>query len=127
MQLNGFGEIVCHVWDSLTNHYPHMELDAFIVMPNHVHTIIVLNNADVGAGLKPALARHGLPEIIRAFKTFTARSINEFRGTPGTAVWQRYYYEHIIRNDTELCSTRNYIITNPANWAEDRENPDYNN
>jgi REP-associated tyrosine transposase len=79
----------------------------------------------VGAGFKPAptestlLRRHGLPEIIRAFKTFSSRCINQLRRTSGTPVWQRNYYEHIIRNDDDLHEVRRYIDDNPARWAED--------
>jgi REP-associated tyrosine transposase len=76
------------------------------------------------AGLKPApTRRHGLPEIVRALKTFSARRINEKRHTPGVPVWQRNYYEHIIRGDEELLRVREYILGNPLDWENDRENP----
>lgn len=90
MRLNAYGEIVQAVWDGLPNHYGHVMLDAFVVMPNHIHAIIVLDaDIPVGAGLKPAPTavatkkRHELPEIVRAFKTFSARQINELRDSPG--------------------------------------------
>ncbi|MGQ9563976.1 MAG: transposase, partial [Thermogutta sp.] len=67
--------------------------------------------------------RYPLPEIIRQFKTFSARRINETRRTPGVPVWQRNYYEHIIRNDESLNRIREYIANNPAQWEMDRENP----
>jgi REP element-mobilizing transposase RayT len=67
--------------------------------------------------------RHGLPEIVRQFKTFSARRINEHRGTTGTPVWQRNYYEHIIRDDASLNRIRQYILNNPIKWALDKENP----
>ena len=67
--------------------------------------------------------RHGLPEIVRQFKTFSARRINEHRGTTGTPVWQRNYYEHIIRDDASLNRIRQYILNNPIKWAQDKENP----
>jgi REP element-mobilizing transposase RayT len=69
------------------------------------------------------LKRQGLPEIIRQFKTFSARRINEHRGTPGIAIWQRNYYEHIIRNRAALHQIQQYIPDNPRRWASDRENP----
>ncbi len=102
-------------------------------MPNHIHGIIVLTDvdrrADVGAGLKPArvTARsrsHGLPEIVRAFKTFSSRRINDAKATPGESVWQRNYYERVIRDEAELDRARQYIVGNPANWSRDAENPD---
>jgi REP element-mobilizing transposase RayT len=63
-----------------------------------------------------------LPEIVRGFKTFSSRLINESRGTPGTRVWQRNYYEHIIRNDESLDRIREYIANNPMQWEWDVEN-----
>ena len=122
MKLNAAGAVVQDCWDDLPRHFPHVELDAFVVMPNHVHGIIVLTS--VGAGFKPApTKRHPLPQIVRAFKTFAARRINEHRGTPGVPVWQRNYYEHVVRNDDELNRIRQYILDNPMHWALDRENP----
>ena len=76
----------------------------------------------VGAGFKPAPTKYGLPEIVRGFKTFSSRRINESRGTPGTPVWQRNYYEHIIRNDESLDRIREYIANNPMQWEWDVEN-----
>jgi len=67
-------------------------------------------------------ARHGLPEIVRAFKSFSARRINQKRRLPGEAVWQRNYYEHIIRNQSDLDRIRLYIDDNPRRWIEDPEN-----
>jgi REP element-mobilizing transposase RayT len=71
----------------------------------------------------PTRSSHGLPEIVRQFKTFSARRINELRGTPGTPVWQRNYYEHIIRDESSLNRIRQYIAENPVRWDADRENP----
>ena len=134
--------IVEACWADLPNHYPHVRLDAFVVMPNHVHGIIVLvGEGTVGAGLKPAPTspypdatkpvptapngppRHGLPEIVRALKTFSARRINALRGSPGQPFWQRNYYEHVIRNERELRAIREYIVHNPLRWELDREHP----
>jgi len=142
VRLNAAGRVVESVWDGLPRHYPYVELDACVIMPNHIHCIVVLTE-NVGAGFKPALTpgraarisahpepaltahtvRHGLPEIIRAFKTFSARGINEIRNTAGMPVWHRNYYEHIIRNEKSLNRIRQYILDNPARWAVDRENP----
>ena len=128
------GQVVLECWNNLAKHYPHVETDEFVVMPNHVHGIIVLIEQqsmnhitdDVGAGLKPApTKRHPLPEIIRAFKTFSSRRINEHRSSQGSPVWQRNYYERVIRDDRELDAIRQYIVENPAKWAEDSENPQY--
>lgn len=105
-------------------------------MPNHVHGIIHLIETEpvgadfVGAGLRPAptidaipTIRHGLPEIVRAFKAFSARRINELHATPGLTLWQRNYYEHVIRDENALAQIHEYILTNPLRWSSDRENP----
>ena len=132
---NANARIVRDCWLDLPNHYPHVSLDTFVVMPDHIHAIIVLLDThrvgDVRAGLKPAPTdgdavedagvRHGLPEIVRALKTYSARRINATRGTPGASVWQRGYYERIVRNERELDLTRKYITSNPRNWRTDRE------
>ena len=138
MRLSRFGTIVRDAWNDLPNHYPHVQLDEFVVMPNHVHGIIVLtDDSIVGAnsyvvGASSELAptgttthkRHPLSEIIRSFKTFSARRINTIRQTPGVPVWQRNYYEHIVRNDADLNRIRAYIEHNPFQWTLDEENPD---
>ncbi len=134
MNLSPYGSIVMNCWHDLVNHYAHVELDTFVVMPNHIHGIIVLTEVDrrthVGAGLKPApstarIRSHGLPEIVRAFKTFSSRRINEAKATPGVSVWQRNYYERVIRDEAELDRTRQYIGGNPASWSRDPENPHF--
>ena len=121
MRLNDAGRSIQAAWETLPHFYPHAVLDAVVVMPNHVHGIIIL----VGAGFKPAPTGicYGLPELIRAVKTFSSRRINELRGTPGATVWQRNYFERVIRNDNEMHRIREYIFNNPAQWELDRENP----
>ena len=120
MHLSPYGGIVTNCWHDLVDHYAHVGLDTFVVMPNHVHGIIVLTDVD----RRTARSRsYGLPEIVRAFKTFCSRRINEARATPGESVWQRSYYERVIRDEAELDRTRRYIVGNPANWSRDAENP----
>jgi len=132
MRLNDAGEIVAWTWHDLPNYISNVQLDAFVVMPNHVHGIIIITDpvVVVGAGSEPAPTEpaptprmHGLPEIVRQFKTFSARRINDLRGTPGTPVWQRNYYEHIIRDEGSLNRIREYILNNPSRWEMDQENP----
>ncbi|MGQ9774011.1 transposase [Chloroflexus sp.] len=124
MRLNQAGQMVEWTWYDLPNHVDNIELDAFVVMPNHVHGIIIIVGAgagSVGAGSEPAPTP--LPEIVRQFKTFSARRVNQWRGMVGQPVWQRNYYEHIIRDETSLQRIREYIATNPNQWAADHENP----
>jgi REP element-mobilizing transposase RayT len=124
MCINDYGRKVQGVWAELPNHYGNVILDEFAIMPNHIHGIIMLADT-VGAGLKPApTKKHGLPEIVRALKTFSSRLINQARNVKGIPVWQRNYYEHVIRDENSLNRTREYITTNPARWHLDRENPD---
>lgn len=110
-------------WLDLPKHYNNCIVDEFIVMPDHVHGIIFIKNPDyVGAGLKPAptgnikIKPYSISEIVRGFKTFTSRKINEFENTPGRQFWQTRFYDHIIRNDDELNKIRQYIINNPKQW-----------
>ena len=123
MKLNLSGEMVESVWKEIPLHYPEVNNEVFIVMPNHVHGIIFIQ--DPGrAGFKPAPTRkHPLSEIVRAFKTFSSRRINELRNSQGTPVWQRNYYEHVIRNENDYHQIGEYILYNPAKWEMDRENP----
>jgi REP element-mobilizing transposase RayT len=126
MRLNDHGVIARTAWEDLPNDYDGVRLDAFVVMPNHVHGIVWLQDT-VGAGFKPAPTprpnRHGLPEFVRAFKTFSSRRINERRRTTGRPVWQRGYYEHVVRNMESLQRIEEYILSNPSRWALDPENP----
>ena len=131
MAASRLGSVVEDSWANLPDHYENVSLDAFILMPNHIHGVIIIEDEStvVGAGFKPALAsavdsrRHGLPEIVRAFKTFSARRINEMRASPGTPVWQRGFYDHVIRSESELDRVRTYIGDNPRKWSEDADNP----
>jgi len=122
MRLNDAGRIVHTTWNNLPEHYAHVVLDDFVVMPNHVHGIVVFNEP-VRAGLKPAPTRHGLSEIVRAFKTFSSRRIHPVHGAPGASVWQRNYWERVIRNESELAHIREYIQNNPLPWELDKLYP----
>ena len=116
--LNPFGRIVLQTWQDLPNHNSGMELDKFVVMPNHVHGIVRLLPSCVGAGPRPA--RPTLSEIIRQFKGFSARRINQLRETPATSVWHRSFHDHIIRNEPDYLRIWQYIDTNPLKWEQDR-------
>jgi REP element-mobilizing transposase RayT len=128
MCLNMFGETVQECWNSLPKHYSLMELDAFVVMPNHVHGIIVIvdpvGSIHESTLPKTIVERRAmlLPKIVGRFKMNSAKRINERRGTPGVPVWQRNYFEHIIRNDKSLHRIREYIAANPQRWQYDNEN-----
>ena len=118
MHLSAEGACVANVWATLPRLYAHVSLDAFVVMPNHVHGIVVIepDSAD-GTKLAP------LSEVVRGFKTYSARRVNGMRRMSGNPVWQRNYYERIIRDDRELQNVRQYIQENPRHWGDDAENP----
>jgi len=119
--LNPLGIIIQNTWFDLINHNKNIKLHDFIVMPNHVHGIIEIINSDRDwAGLEPAPTMTKLPEIIRQFKTFSARRINQMRKTIGVPIWQRNYHEHIIRNEASYLKIAEYIQTNPQRWLDDR-------
>ena len=128
MQMNRYGEIVLESWEWLGNQYPYVETDAKIVMPNHFHGIlfIVEMNCRGDSRITPTtgLSKYKpLGRLIGAFKTVSTRRINEIRNTPGKKLWQRNYFDRIIRNETELNRIREYIVYNPLKWESDKENP----
>jgi len=128
MRLNEMGQVVCECWSAIPEHFSNGVLDAFVVMPNHVHGIVVIVDGR-GTACRAPTEQFGrpitgsVPTIIRSFKSAVTRRINALRGTPGAPVWQRNYFEHIIRNDESLNRIRQYITDNAARWAFDRENP----
>lgn len=142
MRLNDLGKIVDECWRAIPDHFPNVETDEFVVMPDHVHGIIIIVDGQnsVGApqfvGAQHAVPlqnnipqreqfgkpTHGtLPTIIRSFKSATTKKINETRNSPGESVWQRNYFERIIRNEDELNRIREYIYNNPARWQQDAD------
>jgi len=125
---NDAGQIVAEAWQWLAAQYGHVELDEWVVMPNHLHGIIVISYADCRGGSRTAptgttMKRKPLGQLIGAFKTVSTKRINDLRSTPGVGLWQRNYYEHIIRNEESLNRIRQYNANNPLQWELDRENP----
>ena len=125
-----FQTIVQTVWEEIPAHFPSLTLDAFVVMPNHIHGIVIIKGDDVGAihelPLRSARVQRRLmllPKVIGYFKMNSAKRINQHRETPGLAVWQRNYHERVIRDDRELDRIRQYIQDNPTHWDLDNENP----
>lgn len=139
MQLNKYGRIAEQCWFDLPNHYSNLVLDAFVLMPDHLHGIMKIDNKTYGTvngnkfvtpvdtGLKPVSTgfkpvstanQHGISEFIRAFKTFSTRRMNELDNTPGKSWWQLRFYDHVIRNEKELHRIREYIVKNPSKWKK---------
>lgn len=136
MRLNELGEIVRNEWFRSAEIRREIQLnpDEFVVMPNHIHGIVWIADDDmvgatgrmvdvVGATGRSPLPPRSLASFIAGFKSGVTKCINQHRRTPGAPVWQRNYYEHIIRNEASLVRSREYIVNNPMQWALDRENP----
>ncbi len=122
--LNLVGVAVRDEWLRTAQLRDNVALDAFVIMPNHFHGIVVITEGRGTARRAPTEqfgrpVAHSIPTIMRAFKSATTKRTNEIRNNPGTPVWQRNYYEHVIRNETELNAIRQYILGNPANWQTD--------
>jgi REP element-mobilizing transposase RayT len=143
MALNTYGRIVVEEWRRTEQIRDRVVLDAFMVMPNHVHGVIVItadgrastddvttnrrgtgHRAPTGNERRFGQPRSGsLSTIVGAFKSAVTRRINRLRDTPGDPVWQRNFYERIARNQRELDRIRTYIRRNPARWHRDRHRP----
>jgi len=119
MQLNDYGRMVADCWQDLPDHFEDIELDAFVLMPNHVHGIIIIT----GGETPPLQNRSTLGQIVGYLKYQSTKKINGLRGKQGERLWQRGYFEHVIRNKESLNRIREYIATNPLRWDLDRENP----
>lgn len=105
----------------------YVDIDEWVVMPNNMHGILIINdNCKGGSRTAPTetMRRKSLGRLIGAFKTVSSKQINQTRSIPGYPVWQRNYYEHIIRSEEEMDRIRQYIIDNPVKWALDEDNPE---
>jgi len=155
MHLNVAGELAARAWSSIPAQFSGVEIDAFVVMPNHLHGIIVIaDGVSVGASLvgapdaseraatraaptdldrddnanRAANKRPTVGDIVGGFKSsFTVEFIRGVKAgrwpSFNRRVWQRNYYEHVVRNETDLARVRRYIEENPLRWEFDRENP----
>jgi REP element-mobilizing transposase RayT len=125
IRLNECGKIIETTWAWIGKRYPFLELLDYIIMPNHFHGIVLIDRSRGGSRTAPTAGNKPLGRILGAFKTRSTKLVNEFRISPGVPIWQRNYYERIIRNEFELDRISDYIVFNPANWIEDENNPDH--
>jgi len=143
MRRNEIGNIIQNEWMRTAIIRPEIELDEFVVMPNHIHGIIHIIDGDesmgahigapkqndtwgnTGAHIGAPLRRtpHSLGSIIAGFKSAVTTKINRLRDTPHQPVWQSRYYERVIRNERSLKNIREYIVNNPFQWHLDNQNP----
>jgi len=142
MVLDGFGEIAHNEWYRTGEMRKDIILQEFVIMPNHMHGIIEINDSTRRGTMLRALVHRDtrnqgtkhcapteqfgkptsntIPTIVRGFKSTVTRQINNIRNTPGHPVWQRSYYEHIIRNEKSYSHISEYIRYNPEKWMEDK-------
>ena len=127
METNSWGRVVAETWREQMAALGNIRTDEWILMPNHFHAIVLIESEEGGSrrgGSQAALfPTRTLGTIVNAFKTVSAKGLNQLRGAPGMPVWQRNYYEHIVRTEGELERIRAYIRENSAKWDEDPENP----
>ena len=129
MRLNDAGQMVDKWWVELTNKFPCVGKDEYVVMPNHLHGIVMIVGADLRVrSTKGAHTGAPLPKIVQWFKTMVTngyiRGVKQYDWAPFPGkLWQRGYHEHIIRDEKSLNNIRRYIQTNPLMWAHDAENP----
>jgi putative transposase len=148
MRLNHIGEVVQAIWTGLPKRFSNVMMDEYMVMPNHFHGIIVTVGAPLAAsGFESKSENQGgaeqgaasgaghfaeqgaassaptIGKIIRAFKSISAVNVNRLLDRQGVPVWQRNYYDRIIRDEGELNAVRKYILDNPIKWGEDEDNP----
>ncbi|MBU3942398.1 transposase [Patescibacteria group bacterium] len=141
---NDIKQMIDNQWQELKNKFPNIDLDKYVIMPNHIHGIIVITNNvnndcrgevfsppnitsnKLEGGMTPPLQRKKptLGQMIAYFKYQSTKQINDFLKNPlDQKLWQRNYYEHVIRNQKSLDDIRKYIRINPLNWDRDRNNP----
>lgn len=137
MHLNAFGKIIQEEWLCSTEIRKEIQLDEFVVMPNHLHGIVVITGDEGAHSVAPLVGAHGrvplqarlfrpprsLGAFVAGFKSAAAKRINQIRRMPGAPIWQRSFYEHVIRNLKSLYRIRQYTTENPHNWLLDDDNP----
>ena len=147
MRLNEIGQIVVECWNRIRQHFPSVELGESVIMPNHFHGIISwgiteartphppeninTRRGEVSSSVNtnPTNRRGEVPspslgKIVAYFNYQSTKDINQHYNTPGTRVWQRNYYDHVIRDDPDLQRLRQYIQDNPMKWELDQLHPD---
>jgi REP element-mobilizing transposase RayT len=119
------GKMVVACWNALPEQFPTIDLDTFGLMPNHAHGVILITETGFNANNNPIV----LGNMVGAFKSTTTHEYIDGVHTRGwepfhKRLWQRDFYDHIIRNERALNAIRTYIVNNPANWQEDKLHPD---
>ena len=115
MVLNANGRLIRQLWNELTSHFGNVSLGAFVIMPNHLHGIVIITETAV-------VSKRTLGQMVGTFKYKTTVAFNSLHRWDGVKLWHRNFYEHIIRNEKEWQAIDNYIVVNPQNWRDDPDN-----
>lgn len=140
--LSPIGKTVEGIWQSIPLHFPQASVNHYVIMPNHIHGIIIIDSSVEARHAVPQHAvphavpqplknlehfekfgkpvKGSIPTIIRSFKSEATRRVNIMRQTPGESLWQKNYYEHVIRNEKEFQAIYDYILANPINWRDEK-------
>jgi len=136
MVLNEVGLIAQQTWAEIPDHFPNVTCDTYVIMPNHIHGIIEIEREDriPGVGARHAVPQPedmfeafgkplpgSIPTIIRSFKSEVTKRYHDMTKAHETRLWQRNYYEHVIRGENDHLAAYDYILTNPLNWEQDEE------
>ena len=140
MTLNEIGEIIDMQWRNLSVKYPRIGNNDYVIMPNHLHRIIHIQRrggvappvdgkspGNPGAGTAPLHKTPNLGQIVGFLKYITTKLVNTMYETPGKKLWQRGFFDQILRNETDVYEIRTYIKNNPRNWIDDEYNPENEN
>ncbi|CAA0088559.1 Uncharacterised protein [Zhongshania aliphaticivorans] len=122
MRYSAFGEIVVNQWLLTESLRSEISLDAWVLMPNHFHGIFFIRDSARAQGdrpVAPTLASRSVGSLVAGFKSACTTQINTQRGSLGAKVWQRNYWDRVIRNEAELTALREYIVNNPRKWTLD--------
>ncbi|MCA0456404.1 MAG: transposase [Chloroflexi bacterium] len=114
MVLSASGHIAAACWLAIPQHYSQVEIDLYVVMPNHVHGMVVLHQDHL-----PKEKRHHLGRVIGTYKAAATREVNRMTNGLTGNLWQERFHDHIIRNEADLTRIRDYIVNNPALWEQD--------
>lgn len=114
VELTKLGKVVEEQLLNLSNRYPFVRIDKFVIMPTHLHAIMVLEGETAGASPRPTLT-----DIICTFKSLSTRLCNQYDNVNGRKIWQTSFYDEIIRNENTYQQIWRYIDENPLKWNED--------
>jgi putative transposase len=127
MQLSAIGEIVLQAWNDSFVMRKELFCDQFVIMPNHIHGIVIIEKsvetqgiASVQENNAPYRMPKSISSFVSGFKSAVTKRVNEIHHTPGAAIWQERFYDHVIRDEKSLQRIREYIVNNPVNWETDK-------